>query len=105
MLKKCDKTCNILLKNCDIDDLGSVLICAVRYCIGRRTYMPMVVIDFIVPLLPILNDTTILCMERDVREANNYGDSNIDYPGWMNFLGKIHSEIDRRNKTVKGDTE
>lgn len=84
-----------------IDDLGSVLICAVRYCIGRQTYMPKVVMDFTVPLLPILNDTTILCMMRDIRDATNYGDPDIDQPDWMNFSEKINQEIGRRYKTVR----
>ena len=29
------------------DDFGAVLICAVRYCIGRRTYMPDLVVSWI----------------------------------------------------------
>lgn len=45
------------------NDFGAVLICAVRYCIGRQTYMPGLVIDFIRPLLSKL----------DSKDADGYG--------------------------------
>ena len=44
------------------DDFGAVLNCAVRYAIGRQTYMPGLVIDFIRPMLPYLNNAT--CTEH-----------------------------------------
>ena len=48
------------------NDFGAVLICAVRYCIGRQTYMPGLVMDFIRPLLPKLDSKTLTVMERDI---------------------------------------
>lgn len=39
---------------------GVVLNCAVRYAVGRKTYMPGLVIDFITPLVPHLNDKSYL---------------------------------------------
>ena len=50
---------------------GAVLICAVRYCIGRQTYMPELVINFIRPLLPKLDSKTLTVMERDIIEADS----------------------------------
>lgn len=34
------------------DDFGSVCNCAVRYCLGRRSYMPSLVCRYIISLLP-----------------------------------------------------
>lgn len=51
------------LKN---DNFGAVLNCAVRYSLGRHTYMPGLVMDFIGPLLPYVSDRTLWCMERDI---------------------------------------
>lgn len=31
------------------DDFESVLICALRYCLGRQTYMPSIIIAFVRP--------------------------------------------------------
>lgn len=84
------------------DDFESVLICAVRYCIGRRTYMPSTVISYITPLLSSLSSTTLFCMKRDVEEAekeNRLGDENIDKPLWLSFKEKIEETILEQGKT------
>lgn len=85
------------------DDFESILICAVRYCLGRRTYMPSVVINYITPILSSLSQTTLFCMKRDVEEAekeNRLGDENIDKPLWISFREKIEEEIEERGKTT-----
>lgn len=74
------------------DNFGAVLISAVRYSIGRMTYMPRLVQDFIRPLLPYLSNKTLYVMERDIAEANSYGDRNIDEPDWIRFLNDVRSE-------------
>lgn len=51
------------------DFFGAVLNCAVRYSLGRNTYMPGLVIDFITPLLPYLSDKTLWCFEKDVKDC------------------------------------
>lgn len=37
------------------EDFGTILICAVRYSLGRQTYMPGLVQGYIRPLLPCLD--------------------------------------------------
>ena len=83
------------------DDFGAVLNCAIRYSLGRQTYMPHLVMDFTRPLLPQLSDRTLWCMARDIREAGtygSYGSSVIDEPEWMRFLEEVESEVERRSK-------
>ena len=83
------------------DNFGAILNCAVRYALGRQTYIPLLVMDFIRPLLPFVLDKTLCCMERDIREAAvygcGYGDPNIDEPAWKKFLEEVQAEIERRN--------
>lgn len=79
------------------EDFGAVLNCAIRYCIGRETYMPSLVIEFIRPLLPYVSNRTLDCFERDVREADYYGDFEIDKLLWIRFLDEVQSEIKKRN--------
>ena len=79
------------------DDFGAVLNCAVRYALGRRTYMPHLVIDYIVPILPSLTDKTLWCFERDLSSATNFGDSQIDEPHWREFLKLVKDEIEGRH--------
>lgn len=80
------------------DDFGAVLNCAVRYCLGRQTYMPHIVMEYITPLLGVLNDQTLRCFERDLDEKHcpNYGDDYIDKPRWMKFLSDVRAEIQKR---------
>lgn len=82
--------------NCDSEDFGAVLNCAVRYCLGRQTYMPKLVMDFIRPLLPSLSNITLYVMIKDVETANNLGDKNIDEPEWGKFLIECKNELDSR---------
>ncbi len=80
------------------DNFGHILISAVRYAIGRATYMPGIVQDFIHPLLPYINSKTLYVIERDIREAPSYG-WDIDKPGWLKLLAAIHTE--QRNREGK----
>ena len=84
------------------DEFGAVLNCAVRYCIGRRTYMPKLVMDVIRPLLPALTDKTLWCFERDIEGADNYG-ADYDEEEWMRFLSEVKAEIARRNESADGE--
>lgn len=42
-------------------------------------------------------------MERDIREAENYGtgygSETIDKPAWLNFLKEVQDELTRRENT------
>ena len=83
------------------DDLGRMINCAVRYAIGRRTYMPSTVASYIRPLIPKLSNRTISVMERDIAERDGdplygdepYGDPDIDAPAWLNLLEELRKEI------------
>lgn len=84
------------------DDFGAVCNCAVRYCLGRRSYMPSLVCRYIISLLPELTDNTLDCFERDIAERKrtgfDFGDS-CDYETWDAFYKAVCNEIERR----KGD--
>lgn len=77
------------------DVFGAMLNCAVRYCIGRQTYMPGMVMDLIRPMIPNLTDKTLFCMEQDIKEANYLG-SDIDKDHWIDFLELIKEEREKR---------
>lgn len=84
----------------DNDDFGAVCNCAVRYCLGRRSYMPSLVCRYIISLLPELTDKTLDCFERDIAERKrtgfDFGDS-CDYETWDAFYKVVCKEIERRN--------
>ena len=77
----------------------TILLCAVRYAIGRQTYMPSLVIDYITPLLPYLSDECLMWLDTEIVEHSNYGglgDEKIDRPYWKQFLWKIRAEREKR---------
>ena len=77
----------------------TILVCAVRYAIGRQTYIPSLVIDYITPLLPYLSDECLMWLDTEIVEHSNYGglgDEKIDRPYWEQFLWKIRAEREKR---------
>lgn len=86
------------------DDFGAVCNCAVRYCLGRKSYMPGLVIDFITPYLPVVSDKTLWCFERDIEEHGKLGLSygmECDKVNWMRFLRAVKAEIETREQEKK----
>lgn len=82
----------------------TILLCAVRYAIGRKSYMPSLVIDYITPLLPYLSDNTLRLIADEIIEYKAYkdglGDEKIDRPYWEQFLRKIRVEMEKRHETT-----
>ena len=63
------------------DTFGLILNCAVRYALGRETYVPSSVSDFITPIIPCLSQRTLSVMVQDIEEAEHhsgYGNDTID---------------------------
>ena len=80
----------------------SILVCAVRYAIGRQTYIPSLVIDYITPLLPYLSEDVLKLIANEIIERYTcegaLGDEMIDRPYWEQFLLRIRLEIGGRNE-------
>ena len=78
----------VIMLDLDNDHFGAVLNCAVRYCLGRQTYMPGLVTDWIMGnCAGILNEKTLAVMIRDIDEyAQKYslGD-DCDVRQWQKF--------------------
>lgn len=81
------------------DDFGAFCNCAVRYCLGRRSYMLSLVCGYITPLLPKLTDKTLNCFKRDIAErkrAGFYFIDSYDCETWNAFYKAVCNEIERR---------
>ena len=80
----------------------TILLCAVRYAIGRKSYIPSRVIDYIAPLLPYLSEDVLKLIADEIIKRYTYegalGDEMIDKPYWEQFLRKIRLEIGGRNE-------
>jgi len=64
------------------DDFGCIINSALRYAIGRHTYMPSVVMDFVRKHIDMLDSRTISVMIQDIeRESEQETLDQID--DWM----------------------
>lgn len=82
------------------EDFGTLCICALRYCHGRKTYMPSLVISIVTPFLQKFSDKDIGVMQNDCKyqeQFNLYGDESIDKPVWLQWKSAVEEEISRRN--------
>ena len=95
----CDDDAPKLMIDPSVDRFGAVCNCAVRYCLGRRSYMPSLVCGYIAPLLPEMTDNTLACFKRDIderkRDGFSFGDA-CDYETWEQFYKAVCKEIERR---------
>ena len=78
------------------EDYNVLVTCAVRYAIGRRSYMPYLVVSAILPHLHELEDRTLQVMEMDIVGAPTLGDKDIDEPLWRDLWEKVRRERARR---------
>ena len=92
-----------MLKQINTDDanFNIVINSAIRYAIGRKTYVPKAVIDFVTPLLSDLSTLALESIEKDIKlnyENSFLGNSEIDKPIWLKFLAKVRNELDKRKE-------
>lgn len=92
---------NGLKINASDENFGLIVNCAVRYAIGRQTYIVSVVINFAKSLLKHLSDKTLACLVRDIETTNDYGDEAIDKTEWLKFLKEIKAEQKNREDKNK----
>ena len=78
------------------DDFGCIINSAVRYALGRYTYMPSTVAEFVLKYLNYLDNKTISVMIYDIDEALK----NEDLPLrkiWVELKSKLEIETYSRN--------
>lgn len=96
-------------KTVQLDEaLEGVFISAVRYALGRRTYIVADTIDYITPLLSEMSDGALRTLHNDVRCEIDFmtrigktvGDQ-IDHERWVKFLTDIDTIINMRLEAQK----
>ena len=71
-----------------ITDYEHMLISAVRYAIGRRTYIVEITVNYILSELPKLSDSCKQVMIHDIENAYSLGD-DCDRQDWMRLLKEL----------------
>lgn len=91
------------------NDFGTICLCAMRYALGRQTYMPGMVQDYIRAHIKDIDTSTIIVMKRDIDDADKItehklpngntlmidglGDTCIDRPGWEQLREFLRATI------------
>lgn len=81
------------------NDIGMLMVCAIRYCHGRQTYMPTTIQKIVLNHLDSVDDKHLKILLDDCKfqgETNNYGDVSVDKPSWLKYRDEIQKEYDRR---------
>lgn len=85
-------------------DFELMMVCALRYSIGRESYMPSITIDYIRYLIPMLSANTLFILQRDIKEEVE----RYDRSGWEIFMKdewlKLAEDI-RKEHTRRGRDE
>lgn len=88
-------------------DFGALCICALRYCMGRQTYMPGLVQEILKRNFQYLNDTDLDVLLDDKRfqaRMHLYG-SETDKVSWEKFWMELDEFVERReNERRKSET-
>ena len=87
------------------DDFGCIVNSALRYAIGRRTYMPSVVMEFVRKYLSVLDSKTICVMIEDVEREAEY--ETLDKRGdWLKLRDDLkthYSEMLQKSENSRTD--
>lgn len=92
---------SITIRGDDVSDFGAMMICAVRYAVGRESYMPSLVQGFIMRYPQAITENVKETILRDIDEndkvtthtlcdgttitIDHLGNTLIDRPGWERF--------------------
>ena len=81
-------------------DTGAIVLCALRYCMGRQTYMPSLVIEWAKRHWASLRDNDKALILRDVSRAVEECEDEhqslgaaMDVVTWQNFLEWLQIEM------------
>lgn len=90
------------------DDMGgAVLNCAVRYALGRASYMPGLVMDEIRPMMENLTSKTLYCMGRDIEGwmSDSGNQKNPYWEDWGGFLKLVREQLEKRKTDATPEEE
>lgn len=77
-------------------DFALVVGSALRYGLGRRTYITGAISEFIINNIELIPAGQKLVMIRDIKEQEDYGD-DCDEENWMKLLTELEKSVENEN--------
>lgn len=90
------------MKEVSDSDLSTLFVCAVRYSLGRQSYMPGLVQSIVQKHVKALTDSERKLLVRDINDyLRMHGKigSDFDTQGWLNFRDWLQG-IDNNDATA-----
>ena len=84
-----------------IQDFGLILVCALRYALGRRTYITSIVADTIIHQIPNIGTKDLKVMLNDINTTSDLGDQ-CDIDNWTKLKSMLELEIQKREDCQRG---
>lgn len=77
---------------------GTMMNCAVRYGLGRMSYIVGSICDYVTPLIPYLDLNTLYVINADITKHAQSHDLGMEQDAvhWLALRKEIQAEIDRR---------
>ena len=84
----------------DQEDFGTLCVCALRYCHGRRTYMPSLVQGIVMTHFEDLSDHDLRVIANDERfqEESNLWGNDCDKDNWRWFYKILREWQEERSE-------
>lgn len=79
------------------DDLGCIMNSALRYSLGRQTYMPSTVMSFVRRYIHLLDTRTISVMIEDI-ERELHVEDLYERAGWIQLRDELKVQLDNLRK-------
>lgn len=89
----------LLAPLCD-NDFRLIVLSAMRHAMGRDTYMPLVVTDYIKRHIRLLDDKSLVLAANDIRcYFEDYGEHELNTAHWQELLEALETE--RRDRITR----
>ncbi len=75
------------------DDFDKIIVCAVRYAVGRDTTMPALVSGFVRRWMDLLEDDTLSVIARDIDNDLSKGEGTPDKELWVKLRDDIQEHL------------
>lgn len=87
-----------------VADREQMMISAMRYALGRRTYIVGFTCDYIKRYIPDLSHNCKCIMIRDIKEQERFGGygDECDKKDWMDLLEKLEEQHETISESDKG---
>lgn len=79
------------------DEFGTLAVCAVRYAIGRMTYMPDLVMHILIPRIPEMKTNDLIPIVNACRAPWNTKETTRE---WASFCAMVEAELAARGVHV-----